>query len=187
MSTFEYFVRNYGYGALLIGTLIEGETILIIGGLAARLGYLELPYVILVAFIGSLAGDQLAYYIGYFKGRAFLLRHPKWQRRVDRIDGWLERFHDVIMFGFRFIYGMRLITPIVIGTRKDISKSRFAFLNASGAAVWSMVVAAGGYFFGYAMEQFLKDVKKYELHAVGCIVTIGLIVWMIQKYRNNRT
>ena len=67
MSTFESFIRDYGYWALLVGTFLEGETILIIGGLSARLGILELPYVMLIAFIGSFFGDQFYYYIGYLK------------------------------------------------------------------------------------------------------------------------
>ncbi len=65
----ECLVREYGYFALLIGTFLEGETILIIGGLLAKLGLLKLPTVMLVVFIGSFSGDQLYFYIGYFKGQ----------------------------------------------------------------------------------------------------------------------
>ena len=52
-------IDKYGYAAVLIGTFLEGETILVIGGLAARLGYLKLQWVIVAAFAGSLAGDQI--------------------------------------------------------------------------------------------------------------------------------
>ena len=65
----EIFVKTYGYWALLVGTFFEGETILIIGGITAHLGYLELPIVILIAFIGSFSGDQLYFFIGRMKGR----------------------------------------------------------------------------------------------------------------------
>lgn len=75
-STLEHLIRDYGYWALLVGTFLEGETILIIGGFSARLGLLELPYVMVIAFIGSLSGDQLSYFIGYFKGRELLFKHP---------------------------------------------------------------------------------------------------------------
>jgi len=52
-------VENYGYAAILIGTFLEGETILVLAGLAAHQGYLILTWVILAAFAGSLCGDQL--------------------------------------------------------------------------------------------------------------------------------
>ena len=52
-------IENYGYAAILIGTFLEGETILVLAGLAAHQGYLVLTWVILAAFLGSLCGDQL--------------------------------------------------------------------------------------------------------------------------------
>lgn len=55
----ETFVQTYGYWAILIGTFLEGETILVLGGLAAHMGYMDLNGVILAAFAGSLSGDQL--------------------------------------------------------------------------------------------------------------------------------
>ena len=55
----ESLIENYGYLAILIGTLLEGGTILVLGGFTAHQGYLALPWVILAAFAGSLCGDQL--------------------------------------------------------------------------------------------------------------------------------
>ena len=56
----EHLIDAYGYLAILAGTFLEGETILILGGVAAKLGYLDLPWVIVCGFTGSLIGDQLA-------------------------------------------------------------------------------------------------------------------------------
>jgi len=56
-------IDTYGYWAILVGTLLEGETILLLGGFAAYQGYLALPWVILAAFIGAFCGDQL-----FFRG-----------------------------------------------------------------------------------------------------------------------
>jgi len=52
-------IENYGNAAILIGTFLEGETILVLAGLAAHQGYLLLSGVIFAAFLGSLCGDQL--------------------------------------------------------------------------------------------------------------------------------
>lgn len=46
----EEVVTHYGYIGILIGTFLEGETILIIAGFLAHRGYLELPFVIVRIF-----------------------------------------------------------------------------------------------------------------------------------------
>ena len=152
----EHLVISHGYWAVLIGTLFEGETVLIIGGLCARLGLLKLSTVIMIAFIGSFLGDQAWFLIGYFKGRKILSKHHKWQRRIDRVHNIMERHDTLIMLGFRFIYGMRMMTPFVIGLDREVKVMKFFILNGIGAAIWSVVIAAGGYSFGYAVEAFVE-------------------------------
>ncbi|MGZ3648009.1 MAG: DedA family protein [Syntrophales bacterium] len=183
----ECLVREYGYFALLIGTFLEGETILIIGGLLAKLGLLKLPTVMLVAFIGSLSGDQLYFYIGYFKGQEMLSRHRKWEKRVDRIQKAIDRYRTMVMLGFRFFYGMRVMTAFVLGLDKKVNVIRFLILNAIGAVIWSVTIATGGYIFGYALEGFFKDVRRYEIHVILVTATIGIILWIIHRYRSNKT
>jgi membrane protein DedA with SNARE-associated domain len=79
--TFWYLVSHYGYVALVVGTFFEGETILVAAGFAAHGGYLKLQWVILGAFLGSLAGDQFYFFVGRMKGKAFLHRRPAWRLR----------------------------------------------------------------------------------------------------------
>ena len=77
----EELVANYGYLAIVIGTFLEGETILVLGGFAAHRGFLELPWVMLCAFLGSMAGDQTFFYIGRRNGGR-LRRALKRSRRL---------------------------------------------------------------------------------------------------------
>jgi len=185
-STLESIIRDYGYWALLIGTFFEWETILIIAGLAAHLGLLQLPYVMLIAFIGSFSGDQLYYFIGYFKGRELLQKHLKWKRRVETVNKHIEHYRNFVMLGFRFVYGMRITTPFVIGLSKKVKTLHFFILNAIGAIIWSVVVSAGGYFFGYTLEGFIKDVKHYERLAIIIIIIMGIILWIIHRYKSKK-
>ena len=74
--TLESLVDAYGYVAVLVGTFLEGETILILGGFAAHRGYMALPWVILAAFIGSLCGDQLFFFLGRWHSQAILSKRP---------------------------------------------------------------------------------------------------------------
>ena len=93
-------ISHYGYVAIVIGTFFEGETILVLGGLAAHQGYLQLPWVMASAFAGTLLGDQLYFYIGRAKGQGLLETRPKWKARAGKVFGLLEK-HDVCSICFR--------------------------------------------------------------------------------------
>ena len=186
ITAVEPLVRRYGYLALLAGTFFEGETILIIGGLLARMGYLELPAVMLIAFVGSFSGDQFYFHLGRLKGVELLARHPRWQRRVHEVHERIEKYHDLIMLGFRFVYGMRIMTPFVLALNKKVRTSRFVLLNAIGAAIWSVVISGGGYLFGSAVEIVVRDIRNYQLGLILLISLIGAILWIIHRYRERR-
>jgi membrane protein DedA with SNARE-associated domain len=182
----EQLVISHGYWGVFIGTLFEGETILIIGGLCAKLGLLKLFTVVSVAFIGSFSGDQICFFMGYFKGRQILRKHPRWELRVDKVHNRMKRYQTLIMLGFRFVYGMRMMTPFVIGLDRNVRVMKFFILNAIGAAIWSVVVAVGGYFFGYAVESFVKNVKQFQMYAIVVVGVIGTALWAIHRYRSKK-
>jgi membrane protein DedA with SNARE-associated domain len=63
---------QYGYALIFLGTMVEGETILMLGGNFAHRGYLELGTVIVTAFAGAVCGDQLFFYIGRHHAKGLL-------------------------------------------------------------------------------------------------------------------
>jgi membrane protein DedA with SNARE-associated domain len=176
----ESVVRDYGYWALLIGTFLEGETILLIAGFLAFGGQLDLWLCILSAFVGSLSGDQTAFYIGRFKGKQFVENRPKWKDRVARVHQMLERFQEALILSFRFFYGVRNLTPFLLGA-SDISGLKFFILNAIGAAVWAVSFAYAGYFFGLAVTTVLKDVHHVQLVILLVAALVGLAIWIMRR------
>ena len=181
----ESIIGAYGYFAILIGTFFEGETILILGGLAAHLGYLYLPGVILVAFIGTLSGDQLFFYLGRRHSRAILARHPAWQGRLDRVQRLVEHYQTMLIIGFRFLYGLRTITPFALGMSR-VPAGYFFFLNALSALLWGVVVGTAGYLFGNVLKIIMGDIKRYEIETFGAIAIIGGLIWALYFYRSWR-
>jgi hypothetical protein len=96
----EQLIQTYGYWTILGGTFLEGETILALGGFAAHRGYLHLPWVILAAFAGTLAGDQLFFYLGRRHTARFLARHPARVPKVERATGLIDRHETLILLVF---------------------------------------------------------------------------------------
>ena len=176
--TLQSFVDTYGYLAIMVGTFFEGETILVLGGVAAYRGYLALPWVIASAFLGSLGGDQLFFCLGRRHSEAVLAKRPSWRARIEKATALLERFRRPFMIGFRFLYGLRTVSPFAIGLSR-IPAGQFFRYNAAGALLWAMAIGSGGYLIGNAMELLLGDVRRYETAAIVTIAAVGLLAWSI--------
>jgi membrane protein DedA with SNARE-associated domain len=185
MISIHSFIASYGYMAILVGTFLEGETILVLGGFAAHSGYLDLSFVILAAFVGTLCGDQLFFFLGRWHSDAFLKRRPSWRVRVAKAQKLLDRFRTPILLGFRFFYGLRTVTPFVIGM-SAVPTLRFVFLNAAGALIWAIAVGTGGYLFGNALEIMIGNIKHYEIEVFGVIAALGLVIWIIHVVRRKK-
>jgi len=179
-------VRDYGYLALFIGTFLEGETILLIAGFLAHNGQLNLAMCMLMAFCGSLAGDQTAFYVGRWRGKQFIAKRPALQCRVERVHQMLDRFHGVLILSFRFFYGLRNLTPLILGTT-DINPLKFFGLNAIGAAVWAVVFAYAGYIFGViVVDSLLKDVQHIQMIVLLAAAALFCIIWGIKRHRRKK-
>ena len=177
MTSLQDFVSNYGYAAVAIGSFLEGETILILGGFAAHRGYLELPWVIVSAFCGSLFGDQLYFHIGYFKGPSIIKNNPKWKTKSEKVFSLLHRHEVLLILGFRFLYGLRTITPFILGASK-VSPLRFLLLNILGASIWATVIGLLGYLFGQTLEVILGDIKRFEWWVFFGIGVVAVLLWV---------
>lgn len=182
---FEHLIETYGYGVLLFGTLLEGETVVIIAGFLAHQGYLQLKWVIFFSFLGSLSVDQFFFYIGRKKGRSFLEKKPSWKERADRTQLLLEKHQNLLVLSFRFLYGFRTITPFVIGMSR-VNSVKFTILNTISALVWAIVVSTAGFIFGTSLELILNKVKRYEIMVVVSIAILGAIIWIIHFYKKNK-
>jgi len=174
----EQLIADYGYLAILIVTFIEGETIVILAGVAAHLGYLELHWVIATAVAGSFSGDQLWYYIGRHWGPRIIAKRLSWQEGAQKVYKHLHKHQYWLILTFRFYYGLRNVTPFVVGSA-HIPRLRFFSLNLIGAIVWAIIFAYVGYGLGEAASQlFIEDFKRYGLYLLGGLVLVGIAIWL---------
>jgi len=178
-------IENYGYLAILIVTFIEGETIVILAGIAAHLGLLELQWVIVTAIAGSVSGDQTWYYIGRHWGPRIIARRPTWQDAAQNVYRHLERHQYWLILTFRFYYGLRNVTPFVIGSAQ-IPRLRFFVLNLVGGIIWAIVFASAGYVLGQAFEEFIDDYHRYALYLIGGAIVVGSFIWLVAWMRRRR-
>ncbi|MBN1534542.1 MAG: DedA family protein [Spirochaetes bacterium] len=178
----ESFILQYGYPVIFFGTFFEGETVLVIAGFAAHRGYLDLHLAIAAAFAGSLLGDQLYFFIGRYRGRALAERRPRLRKRLRRFNAMMDRYGTIIILGFRFVYGIRTISPFAIGM-SSISAWRFLLLNTASAAVWAAAIGTAGYLFGNAVELLLGEVRRYELLVMALLLCAGITFVAVRRLR----
>ena len=175
-------IENYGYWVVFGGTLLEGESVLLLAGFAAYSGLLELHYVISVAILGSFLGDQLWFFAGRMQGAKLLARFPKYAAPAARAQELLHKYHTPIILAVRFLYGLRIVLPFTIGM-SSISTLRFQVLNFLGAVLWASSGATAGYLFGNAIEAILGDIHRYEKYGFALLAAAGFAWWWLSRRR----
>lgn len=145
-----------------------------------------MPWVIFWAFAGTLFGGQPYFYIGRAKGQAFVARRPGWQTQSERIVRLLNPHQAWFLIAFRFLYGLRTVTPFLVGA-SGVSPARFLVLNTIGAALWAVVIGVLGYAFGQTMELALGELKHYEIALFATLAVLGTLVGFIRWRRRSRT
>jgi membrane protein DedA with SNARE-associated domain len=174
-------IEHYGYAAIVVGTFLEGETVLVLGGIAAHLGYLTLPGVIIAAFAGAIIGDETFFFLGRQNGHAWLKRRPGWQRRAQRAMNLLHRHRIPMILGFRFVYGIRAVTPFVLGMSR-VPVPQFIFLNLIGAGVWASAVGVAAYWFGAAIQPYLGEIRHYEHRVLAVLLSLAALFALYRMY-----
>lgn len=173
----EQLIEQYGYPVILVGTVFEGQPVMLFGGFAAHRGYLDLiPWVILAGAVGNFLGYQAWFLVGRKFGRPLLDRRPHWARRVEKVQDWLSRFESLLIVAIRFMPGFDTVGTVAIGMSR-VSAPRFTVLNALGALLWAAVLASGGYLLGNLLEAMLGDLATVEKPLLIGILVLT-VVWV---------
>lgn len=182
---FNYLLATYGYLAIFIGCLLEGETILILGGMAAHQHLLKLLPVIGYASLAGMLGDQILFWTGRYFGARLLPRLHKQQATIDRVTQLINQHPATSIFSVRFLYGMRLVGPMVIGACK-VSPLKFSCINLLGAVTWATLFASGGYWAGEFLQGLLGDLKPYRLPIALCVIALMVVVAAVRHFRTRQ-
>ena len=175
-------VSQLGYAAIFVGTFLEGETVLALGGVAAAYGYLSLPGVMAVAVLGAFLGDQTAFFVGRRYGQRVLARFPGLAAKAPRVQALVRRWDAGAVILLRFCYGLRIAGPIVIGGC-GISPWRLAFFNFIGVLIWAPLVAAVGFLAWEAVEQWLGRLRHVQIALLMLIVLALTVAWLTAQWR----
>lgn len=179
-------IEQYGYAALTIGSIAEGETITLLGGVAAHQGLLKLPLVIAAVALGGMIGDQVLYLVGRRYGDSLLQRFSRHQKQITKARRMINRRPWLFVIGTRFMYGFRIVGPILIGA-SHLPPKVFLPLNILGAVVWATLFSLLGYAGGELIAPWLHSVDKHLKHliwlALAVVLVMGVRLWLKRRAR----
>ncbi|EJF1949705.1 DedA family protein [Salmonella enterica] len=176
-------ITHYGYAALVIGSMAEGETVTLLGGVAAHQGLLKFPLVAAAVALGGMMGDQLLYLLGRCYGGKILRRFPRYHTKIRRAQKMIQRHPYLFVIGTRFMYGFRGVGPLLIGASR-LPPKIFLPLNIVGALIWALLFTTLGYLGGEVIAPWLHDLDQHLRHGVWLILAIVLVVgvrWWLKR------
>ena len=176
----EDFLDKFGYLALSVGTFFEGETAILVASSLIHRGLFEGHYTVLFGFAGSFISDWLYYLIGRFNGKYFIEKRPGLKAKVAPVQHFFEANQLQILLSYRFLYGFRVIIPLVIGM-SAVMPRQFLFYTLISGLFWASTVSFVGYLFGRFLEietAAFEDNFLYIVLGFGCF---GLLMGYLVK------
>jgi membrane protein DedA with SNARE-associated domain len=134
--------------------IVPSESMVIVGGVAAGLGDLQIPLVIVIAAAGAFLVDNMSYLIG-LRACAFIDRRyrrtEKGANRLDWAHSQLEERGGPLLITARFIPGGRTLLTLTCGvTHQD--QRWFAKWVGVAAVIWASYASLLGFIGGKTFE-----------------------------------
>jgi membrane protein DedA with SNARE-associated domain len=169
--------------ALFVGFVLPGETVAILGGVAANFGHVRLWAVMVVAVLAAIVGDSVGYEVGRALGprilRVRLLRER--QSGIEKAQNFLARRGGSAVFLGRWIALFRALMPALAGIAR-MPYGRFLTWNALGGIAWGVAVVLLGYVAGKSYDKIAGTFGTVAAIVVGSVVVLAVVAWRVRRY-----
>ncbi len=169
------------------GVPLPGETSVIVGGVLASRGKLQIEAVIAIAALAAIVGDNIGYQIGR-RGGHWLLQRPGPFRRqrlmvLETGEPFFRRHGSKAVFFGRFILGLRTWASWLAGANHMRWRTFFLW-NALGGICWATGVGLIAYFVGQTASHTIEAFGIYGLVAV--LIAIGGALGLHLRHRRHQ-
>lgn len=188
--------ESYGYlvvflaplleNTIFLGALIPGTIVMMLGGLGAHDGLIDLWPAIPLAIAGAWIGDSISYGIGRF-----------WWQRLGpetRLARWSEQMREPLLehsvwlvLSYHFFGYSRLIGPAASGFIR-MPFRRWLLLDYTGSTLWVVVFMMLGYalgVFGLSLDATEGNVRVVEI-LLFVLAAIGVTVLVTRTNRRRQ-
>ena len=173
----------FGEAALFIGFVLPGETAVIVAGVVASRGHVNVVLLCILVVVAAIAGDSVGYAVGAEYGHRLLGLKILQSRResLDRTLDALSRRGLTYVFIGRFTAFLRAVIPGLAGMSR-LHYRRFLAANAAGALCWGVLYTLLGYFAGHALD----SIEKYSGWAASGLLLLFVVIIVVVHLRRKR-
>lgn len=197
---FEWLFQNYGTmvyfilflvifteTGLVIMPFLPGDSLLFTAGLFARMGYMNIAFLVLLLFIAAVVGDNTNYFVGRniglnvlklkFRGNVLVK-----QEYLDKTHSFYEKYGVKTIIMARFVPIVRTFAPFVAGIA-EMKYRTFLLFDLLGGALWIGSLTFAGYFLGH-FEIIRNNIEKVALAII--FISVLPIVFEVIKARSTK-
>ena len=158
-----------------VGLVVPGETVVIVGGVIAGQGEIDLLPLIGLVWASCVLGDSASFFIGRRLGRSFVLKHGARvkidERRLEKVEAFFERRGGMTILIGRFVGLLRALAPFVAGS-SGFPYRRFLPFSVIGCGLWVSLFSTLGYVFYRSFDRVTAVAGQATL-ALGIVVARG--------------
>ncbi|MBE0428724.1 MAG: DedA family protein [Thermoleophilia bacterium] len=189
-------LETWGYLIVLLVTFLEnsaflglvmpGDITLLVAGLLASQGRLNLWLLIVIASIAAIAGDSVGYAIGRYGGIKFIRRFGRYfffrESHLRKTQKYFDIHGGKTVFFGRFIAVIKALGPVAAGIG-HMPYPTFLFYNAFGGILSVSFFLTLGYFFGASWRVISDWAGRGGGAAFTLLVVIAFVVWFVRRRR----
>jgi membrane protein DedA with SNARE-associated domain len=162
------------------GLPLPGETALVACGVLASQGALSITWVIVVASLAAVLGDNLGYWVARKGGRRLLFRfaitRAAAERHLPRGERFFARHGGKTVFVGRFFAVLRVTAAWAAGL-SHMRWWRFLAWNAAGGICWATLVGLVAYYVGDAAAKAIGTYSLIGGIAAAVLAVAGYLVF----------
>jgi membrane-associated protein len=180
------FLGTMAENMLFLGLFIPGVFVLLLAGLSAEQGLIDIRLALVLAVLGTSIGDTVSYLAGRFGWRRMLARAEKLPF-MGTVQNTLQQRTGIFVLSYHFLGYTRVLGPMMSGVSR-IPFRRWYLTDLFGAIVWVSVYMLGGYAlgsFGISLESANNHVQTLDWILIG-LAAVGVAAFFLIRIRARR-
>lgn len=159
---------------------IPSEVVLPFAGFLVFKGQLDFWVVVLVATLGAIIGALIDYAIGFYLGRAAVLRYGRYVRLNEKhlmtSERWFAKYGELAVLLAKFVPLVRTLISFPAGLA-EMKMWKFVLFSAIGATLWNAMLVYTGIIAGQNSSVIISALQR-DFTYVEILVVIGLVLFV---------
>jgi membrane protein DedA with SNARE-associated domain len=168
-----------------VGLVAPGETAVVLGGVVAARGGVDLAPMLLLVWMAAALGDFASFMLGRRLGRRFIVaRGPRLgitPERLVRVDTFFDRHGAKAILVGRFIGIVRAVAPFLAGA-SGMRVRAFLPWSLLGTLAWGATFTLVGYIF----SDSFSAAADYVTHGMFAAAVLAAVLLAVRGHRLQR-